>query len=80
MEPRNDMTNLKNSADPTSSEEHERLARIRFAEEQARREKETDENLKELGRQLHAFVQREAQLQRIEDKLDEILTMLKKAP
>ncbi|WP_169308950.1 hypothetical protein [Paracoccus gahaiensis] len=74
------MTDLKNTVDVTSSEEYERLARMHFAEEHARREKETEENMKELGRQLHAFVKKEAQLQRIEDKLDQILTILEKAP
>lgn len=70
------MTDLSKIQDDTPPEEYERRERERAEQLLARRKEESDRASAYLSQQMYASGQKEAQLQRIEDKLDRILSIL----
>ena len=70
------MADLSKIKDDTPPEEYERRMLELYEQRRAREQKADSDAMSYLSQQMHASVQKEAQIQRIEDKLDRILSIL----
>lgn len=72
------MADLSKIEDPTPPEEYERRAKERKDAEDARQQERMKQGAAALGQQMQASAEKDARLQRIEAKLDQILDLLGK--
>ena len=70
------MADLSELPDDTPQEEYDRRTRERYEQMQAQRQKGADDARDRILQQAYSSGQKEAQLQRIEDKLDRVLSIL----
>lgn len=69
---------LKDIEDPTPREEYNRLAEERWKQEKERLQKDIARSAELLSQHLRAVTEKDAQLARIELKLDEVLELLRR--
>lgn len=69
---------LKDIKDPTPLEEYDRLVEERWKQEKERLQKDIARNAELLSQHLRAVTEKDAQLARIELKLDEVLELLRR--
>lgn len=70
------MADLSELPDDTPQEEYDRRTRERYEQMQAQRQKGAEDARDRILQQTYSSGQKEAQLQRIEDKLDRILRII----